>query len=67
MQNHSIDDTELWTTAQSRQYLGAVSHMFIERRCKDDPTFPKPIYIAKRRYWRSGAIMEWVRSKAVAA
>jgi hypothetical protein len=44
-----------------------VSHMWIERRLKDDPTFPRPIYIAKRRYFHVPALLAWERSKAVVA
>jgi predicted DNA-binding transcriptional regulator AlpA len=31
------------TFKQLRQRWGGVSHMFIERRLKDDPKFPKPV------------------------
>jgi hypothetical protein len=61
------DASELWPTAQVRKYLGGVSHMFIQRRLGDDPDFPAPIFIAKRRYWRSDAILNWVRLKSRAA
>ena len=47
-----------------------VSHMFIERRLKKDPTFPKPTKFGKgtcRRYWRLDEIVAWERARAVAA
>ena len=47
-----------------------VSHMFVERRLKDDPTFPKPTRFGKgtgRRYWRIDEIEKWERARAAAA
>lgn len=44
-----------------------VSHMWVERRLADDPTFPKPMYIAKRRFWRQADIVTWERSQAANA
>jgi len=41
-----------------------VSDMWIERRLKDDSGFPKPIYIAKRRFWRLADLELWERSLA---
>jgi hypothetical protein len=49
---------------QVRQRYGNVSHMWIERRLETDPTFPKPIYIAKRRFWDLEALERWERDKA---
>jgi hypothetical protein len=43
------------------------SHMWIVRRLADDPLFPKPIIIARRRFWRLSELVAWERSKAVAA
>lgn len=61
----STTDDTLIPTAQVRRRYGGCSHMWIERRLKDDPTFPKPLYIAKRRYWRLGDLEAWERAVAV--
>jgi predicted DNA-binding transcriptional regulator AlpA len=56
------DDDTLLPIAQVKASLGGCSHMLIERRLKDDPTFPKPVYIGNRRYWRRGELAAWKRS-----
>jgi hypothetical protein len=58
--NQSTDDT-LLRTAHVRARYGDVSHMWVERRLADDPNFPKPLYIAKRRFWRLGDLLRWER------
>jgi hypothetical protein len=60
------DDT-LLPTAKVRSRYGGVSAMWVERRLADDPNFPKPIYIAKRRFWRLGDLVAWERVKAAVA
>jgi hypothetical protein len=35
--------------AQLRKRWGNCSHMFIERKLKNDPTFPKPYHPGRRR------------------
>jgi hypothetical protein len=57
------DDT-LIRAADVRKRYGGVSHMWIERRLADDPNFPKPLYISKRRFWRLGDLVAWERCKA---
>jgi len=51
-------------TSDVRARYGGRSHMWIERRLKDDPGFPRPIYIAKRRYWHLAELVAWERAKA---
>ena len=58
------DDDALIPTARVRARYGGVSHMWIERRLLDDSHFPRPIYIAKRRYWRIADLAAWERSCA---
>ncbi|MFK4382517.1 hypothetical protein [Bradyrhizobium sp. USDA 223] len=58
------DPNALIPTAQVRARYGGVSHMWVERRLKDDPDFPRPLYIAKRRFWRLGELAAWERSVA---
>jgi hypothetical protein len=61
---HEQSDTAdtLLRTAHVRKRYGDVSHMWVERRLADDPNFPKPMYIAKRRFWRLGDLVQWERS-----
>ena len=49
---------------QVRNRYGGVSHMWIERRIADDPTFPKPVYLGARRYWHIEALEAWERAVA---
>lgn len=42
-----------------RQRYGGVSDMWVWRRLKEDPTFPKPEYIAKRRFWKLSELDAW--------
>ncbi|WP_441229453.1 hypothetical protein AB7828_03860 [Tardiphaga sp. 215_C5_N2_1] len=57
------DDATLIPTARLRARFGGVSHMWVERRLKDDPTFPKPIYITNRRFWRVSDLVVWERGQ----
>lgn len=59
-----IADDTLLRTAHVRARYGNVSHMWVERRLADDPKFPKPLYIAKRRFWRLGDLVQWERTLA---
>jgi hypothetical protein len=63
-EDHGMTDDTLLPSAPVRARYGGRSHMWIERRLKDDPTFPRPIYIAKRRYWRLADLIAWERNKA---
>ncbi|MGC0326213.1 putative DNA-binding transcriptional regulator AlpA [Bradyrhizobium sp. USDA 326] len=58
------DHDPLIPTSQLRARYGGVSHMWVERRLKDDPDFPRPLYIAKRRFWRLGELAAWERDVA---
>lgn len=55
------DPNALVPTSQLRARYGGVSHMWVERRLKDDPDFPRPLYIAKRRFWRVAELIAWER------
>jgi len=65
--NFPTDETDdvLMTSAQVRDSLGGCSHMFLVRRLVDDPDFPKPTYIRRRRYWKRGQIAAYKRAKAL--
>jgi hypothetical protein len=60
------NDDVLMRTADLRKRYGGVSAMWIERRLSGDPTFPKPIYIARRRFWRLAQLVAWETAKAAA-
>jgi len=57
----TTNEDNLLPTPEVQRRYGQVSHMWVERRLKGDPTFPRPIYIAKRRYWRVGDLVMWER------
>ncbi len=58
------DDDRMVPTVEVQRRYGNVSHMWVERRIKGDPTFPRPMYIAKRRYWRVADLVNWERGLA---
>jgi predicted DNA-binding transcriptional regulator AlpA len=47
------------TAKQVRVRYGGCSHMWIERRLKDDSGFPRPIFIGRRRFWRLDELTVW--------
>lgn len=53
-------------SAAVRARYDDASDMWIDRRLKDDSGFPKPIYIAKRRFWRVTDLETWERGLATA-
>jgi hypothetical protein len=57
------DDVTLIPTSRLRARFGGVSHMWVERRLKDDPRFPQPIYIAGRRFWRVADLHVWEKAQ----
>jgi len=50
--------------AAVRELCGGVSDMWIWRRMDGDSTFPRPIYIARRRFWRESDLIEWLNAQA---
>lgn len=50
--------------ARVRDLCGGVSDMWIWRRLNDDSGFPKPIYIARTRFWREDEIVAWLDQRA---
>lgn len=58
---------QLITSAAVKARFGGVSAMWIYRRLATDPTFPKPIYIGRRRYWRLGDLVAWERQLIAAS
>lgn len=51
-------------SAVVRARYGGVSHMWLVRKLEKDAAFPRAIYIAGRRYWRLGDLIEWERKCA---
>jgi hypothetical protein len=46
-----------WISAlQVRARYGGRSHMWLERKLKNDPNFPKPTYFGPLRYWQPVAL-----------
>ncbi len=53
MRNHYDDERPvLIPVAKVCERFGGVSQMWVNRRLKDDPLFPQPVYISKRRFFR---------------
>lgn len=60
--------SKLITAAAVRDALGGVSDMTLWRWLNDPAlNFPKPIYIARRRYWREADVSEWLDAQAEVA
>ncbi|WP_373486911.1 helix-turn-helix transcriptional regulator [Blastomonas sp.] len=60
--------TKLQTAAAVRDALGGVSDMTLWRWLNDPAlNFPKPIYIARRRYWREADVSAWLDAQAEVA
>lgn len=54
--------------AQVCELCGGVSDMTLWRWLNDPAlNFPKPIYIARRRYWREIDLIEWLDAQAEVA
>jgi len=54
-------------TKQLLARYGGRSHMFVERLLKNDPTFPKPTFIGRLRFWKIADLEEWERQRAAKA
>ena len=60
--------SRLLTAAAVRDALGGVSDMTLWRWLNDPAlNFPKPIYIARRRYWREADVSAWLDAQAEVA
>ena len=46
--------------AAVRDLCGGVSEMWLWRRLDSDPTFPTPVYIGNRRYWKESDVLAWL-------
>ena len=61
IQHPAVSNDEILVNAgQTREFFGNVSTMWIHRRLRDvDSTFPKPIMLAGRNYWRLGDLRKY--------
>jgi predicted DNA-binding transcriptional regulator AlpA len=50
------------TVRQLRERWGGVSHMFVERRLREDEHFPQPIKLGRRRFFDEELIEEYERA-----
>jgi len=57
-------NNRLIKSSDVRHLFGGVSDMWLWRRLHDDETFPKPIYISKRRFWRESDVLAWQSAQA---
>ena len=55
-----VDDV-LIDTAMLRRRWANCSEMKIWRRSKDDPDFPKPLYMSRRKLWWLSKIIQYER------
>jgi hypothetical protein len=58
------DDDVYLNSAQVRRRYANASAMWLWRRLRDDPDFPRPIVVAKRRFWKLSALIVWERQAA---
>ena len=58
MSTGQIDDDSFLPSSEVMRRYG-VSKMFIERKLANDPTFPRPHYFGKRRFWKLGELRRW--------
>jgi predicted DNA-binding transcriptional regulator AlpA len=52
----------MWTAGQVRNCL-FVSAMWLYRKLKSDATFPRPIKLGARNFWRVEAIEGWLKQQ----
>ncbi len=64
------DDVHV-SAVEARRICGGLSEMSFWRYLKDPKYvrlgFPRPIWIANRRYWRLGDLRDWLASRKEAA
>ena len=62
-QSQPADDVFLRTRQVQHRY-GSCSHMFIERRLASDPTFPRPVFMGRLRFWRLSELEQWEKANS---
>ena len=56
----------LWTARKTCHHLGQISLVTLWRRMATDPSFPSPIKIARRNYFRPNEIDAYIARQSVA-
>ena len=57
-------DDVLFPATKVRKRYGDCSDMWLWRKLREDPEFPKPILINGRRYWWLSQLRTWEITKA---
>jgi predicted DNA-binding transcriptional regulator AlpA len=52
-------DGELFLTARQVCERYGKSHMWLHRKLRSDPDFPKPIYLGNDRHWRQSELQAY--------
>jgi predicted DNA-binding transcriptional regulator AlpA len=61
-----LDARRLITSKQVLELCGGIAAMTLWRWIKDGK-FPKPIYIATRRYWTEAEVIAWLQKQSVSS
>ena len=59
-----MPNDEFLTARQLRKRYGNRSHMWVARRLKDDPDFPRPYYFGQLRFFKLSDLEAWERQQA---
>jgi predicted DNA-binding transcriptional regulator AlpA len=51
-------------TRQVQARYGGASHMWVERRLGNDPTFPRPVFFGRMRFWKLSELERWEAAQA---
>jgi predicted DNA-binding transcriptional regulator AlpA len=55
--------TRLIKTAPLLAKLGGISRMTLDRKIASDPTFPKPVYMGRQRFFDVDAVEAWMAER----
>ena len=62
---HPVPTGRLIPAATVREIFGGISDMTLWRWMKDESLgFPKPIVLARNRYWREAEVQAWIDQRA---
>jgi predicted DNA-binding transcriptional regulator AlpA len=54
------------TAPQTCERYGGRSHMWLTRMLSRDPTFPRPVYFGRLRFFKIVELQQWERARAAA-
>jgi predicted DNA-binding transcriptional regulator AlpA len=66
-QEATAKDDRFLTSKAVRARYGGCSDMWIYRRLHDGSSFPRPLLVCGRRFWKLSALIAWERSRAKGA